>query len=105
MGFAQALTFSIGFVLVLLAHILSIMTHIALGNELIVSKVSRSSIPLLLLFEWIRLSHSEGKIYKKKMEKVEEYEYCLVLYYFLLLTSLFLLVVTDWKDADLFIYF
>ena len=51
MGFAQALTFSIGFVLVLLAHILSIMTHIALGNELIVSKVSRSSIPLLLLFE------------------------------------------------------
>ena len=98
MGFAQALTFSIGFVLVLLAHILSIMTHIALGNELIVSKVSRSSIPLLLLFEWIRLSHSEGKIYKKN-------EYCLVLYYFLLLTSLFLLVVTDWKDADLFIYF
>ena len=104
MGFAQALTFSIGFVLVLLAHILSIMTHIALGNELIVSKVSRSSIPLLSLFEWIRLSHSEIKIYKK-MEKVEEYEYCLVLYYFLLLTSLFLLVVTDWKDADLFIYF
>lgn len=104
MGFAQALTFSIGFVLVLLAHILSIMTHIALGNELIVSKVSRSSIPLLSLFEWIRLSHSEIKIYKK-MEKVEEYEYCLVLYYFLLLTSWFLLVVTDWKDAGLFIYF
>ena len=65
MGFAQALTFSIGFVLVLLAHILSIMTHIALGNELIVSKVSCSSIPLLSLFQWIRLSHSEIKIYKK----------------------------------------
>lgn len=49
MGFAQGLTFSFGFVLVLLAHLLSIMTHVALGNELIVSKVSYFSVKFVVI--------------------------------------------------------
>lgn len=43
MGCAQGFTFSVGFVIILLAHLVSIMTHIALGNDLIVSKVSYSA--------------------------------------------------------------
>lgn len=43
MGCAQGFTFSVGFIIILLAHLVSIMTHIALGNDLIVSKVSYSA--------------------------------------------------------------
>ena len=42
MGCANGMTFAIGYVIILIAHMLSIITHISLGNELIVSKVSHT---------------------------------------------------------------
>ena len=44
MGFANGFTFAIGYVIILIAHMLSIITHISLGNELILSKVSYTSL-------------------------------------------------------------
>ena len=44
MGCANGFTFAIGYVIILIAHMLSIITHISLGNELIVSKVSYTSL-------------------------------------------------------------
>ena len=43
MCFAEGFALSTGFVIILIAHLAAVMTHIALGNELIVSKVSSIS--------------------------------------------------------------
>ena len=40
MCFAEGFALSTGFVIILVAHLAAVMTHIALGNDLIVSKVS-----------------------------------------------------------------
>ena len=43
MCFAEGFALSTGFVIILVAHLAAVMTHIALGNDLIVSKVSSAS--------------------------------------------------------------
>lgn len=96
MGFAQGLTFSIGFVLVLLAHLLSIMTHITLGNELIVSKVSYSSVAFVVISMWIKRSQPGWKIYKNGKSRGSMGA---------MLTRQCSLIATNWKGTDFLSFF
>ena len=61
MGCAQGFTFSVGFFIILLAHLVSIMTHIALGNDLILSKVSYSANNVVYSYLFLFSQHCVSK--------------------------------------------